>query len=1002
MPSVLELKNEILTRLGCTEDLSFDETIDRALQECEKSILSFSPRWQKLLEKALIFSDYISLENKIRLAFILDDTSESKKLLKRNENEIRAFLKKSVLINYDLISKEQEALLLEKTGRKFFKVCISNKEIADYFYKYFKDDIFYPDIPELNYIISKDNIFNFISEELLVSLVFDRSNLNYRFIKERFILCSSDYILGAFYINYFDVLCYLYLSEMKNNFDIIIKEELSYRSSLQGVLGEFDRIGKEYFQTLKYLANIDKKERKNNPLYKKAYNLFLKELLKDFKDELDSNEYVLIERIFERIINGTSLFLALKINNKKSLYHFYKTNIFIAEDYFVNSLEEIKNYNAKQYLKLLSAANIFPIYPNVFDVNIRTVQLLSLFINFGFDVLYKIKDNLSSFISILYGEIDKIKEDSLYKQNLLDLIPFFASLSEYKKAFDIFKEAYAKREVNNKNYITSEYIKKVLNNPAMFFLPNNNHLMSCLERLNLIKKGDLLNEKYQALALYNRYKKRRFTSIPDIEGIIDGINFFMVDLHDEEILINGIDAYVLPKGVNVSCLTPGGKAATSLKHGAINPNGRFFRVIKNGKLLAYSWVWRAGEVICFDNIEVTKNLFSIPNYEELLYQIYYDTARELVRITKENEEQGVKLVVIGRTDKDVRLLPIDKLDDTTIYGFNPFSPNNSEGLYLEDSKERQLVIYKESLPENTDDVEPVYERKRNDVLYFKEINEDILSKLKSIYFDYCLEHCEKFEKHFDYIEGYIGEDWFLGINSNGSQEFYYYGHDERLFQEAKMCGWNNSAPSIITSRKEEVLKIIEARVEADDKVFNYLENLSEIFSFPPEFYFHSVSYSSSNDYKAVMSILKDQKIGSKYSRGIGSEKDSSTFNGYYYISVTKNNENLFYDLKNGTSFVISPDIMAFKTGEGLWSSVSLDAMYPYPRKGIDGEYHVFGSIPANKFLALRLNIKQSREKLLQVGKIVSLMDLYEMHIPLLTTEEKFIDPEYIRKLIRLK
>ena len=48
----------------------------------------------------------------------------------------------------------------------------------------------------------------------------------------------------------------------------------------------------------------------------------------------------------------------------------------------------------------------------------------------------------------------------------------------------------------------------------------------------------------------------------------------------------------------------------------MNPNGRFFKITRNANIVAYSWVWRRGEVLCFDNIELTEEVEKIKDYEK--------------------------------------------------------------------------------------------------------------------------------------------------------------------------------------------------------------------------------------------------------------------------------------------------------------------------------------------------------------------------------------------------
>lgn len=89
-------------------------------------------------------------------------------------------------------------------------------------------------------------------------------------------------------------------------------------------------------------------------------------------------------------------------------------------------------------------------------------------------------------------------------------------------------------------------------------------------------------------------------------------------------------------------MTPNGAAKNSLFHGAINSNGRFFEIKFENKIMAYSWVWRAGDVICFDNIEVTDEILKIEAWEEILFNSYLMTANDIIRITKTEINGGIK------------------------------------------------------------------------------------------------------------------------------------------------------------------------------------------------------------------------------------------------------------------------------------------------------------------------------------------------------------------------
>lgn len=1023
-----ELKKDILKALGFTDDCSYDEIIDVVLN------YRFRDFYQHIFKIALGFNNVISTENKLRVAFYLNSVEEMKSYVALNEEEFNRYLEKIVLLDLGGITEEEHAKLLASTGRTFLCVPFRNKALVDFFAQHFLDKLFYPSL-DLS-VIENNNIFQFMSKDMLLRLLKDKNCPIYEIVAYAYLQSIQNY--GKDVLNYLvDIYLELIKRQRKIAYSLFMKVELNNRFSFKINLDNLGDIYSDYFFYLNYLRYLTQKEARKLPLYQKVYNIFYEEFLRRYEGRLGDNEKYMVEKLFWRVVKGESLFLVWQIDNEKTLYHFYKTNEFIALADFENTLEEIKGYNAKQYLKLKQE-----VLKMVLDDSFYyhwgkkfNATFLNIFIVYGFTFLSKIKDYFLVVYAVLIQELDAVKKDErykeefcdlvdffalfkaydllnreleemkkdpIYKRNLKSLVPFFLSLKENREmAINIFKEAFkANKKVKSSFYISAEYILKVINDAIIFMLPNNEIIAPNLKRLELIKKGDVLNEKYQALALYNRYRNRRYSSIPDINGCLDNINFEMVDMHDVGILTNGIDRYILPKGINVSCLTPGGKAATALRHGAINEHGRFFKVFQGDTLIAYSWVWRAGDVLCFDNIEVTDAILNIETSEDILYKIYFEAAKMLVLFTNEQEDRGIQWVVVGRTDKDVKISKINNLEDTTQYGYAPFRPNSKEELYLEDSKNRQLILYRKCDTLNTLDVKPIYERKRDEVISFEMLSKEVLQKLKSIYFDYCLEHCLKDDKCFTYIKGFIGQDWFLGINQDGSQDFCHYGTDERYLDEVKSLEIKIGVPSIIQGTKEEMDRIINGRVEANDGYFEYLRTLNDKVLLPDNFYFHSVGHGCGiKAIKALQSILCDGEIGSFYSRNEPYGK-LSTSNGYYFICVTHSKDKLYLSLKDSTSCVLKENILTFRTDENLFKGMIIDDMYPYPRNGGAGEYQVFGRIPIDKFLAIRL-LLQSDDDFLEVAKVVNLMDLLGMDIPLMDVNDMEIDKGYIRQLTKI-
>lgn len=184
-----------------------------------------------------------------------------------------------------------------------------------------------------------------------------------------------------------------------------------------------------------------------------------------------------------------------------------------------------------------------------------------------------------------------------------------------------------------RNYpkITLDKILKRINKVSYLLFPNNYQIGDNLANLDLVAKGEPFFEKIEAISLYDIYRNRVWSSIPEISGQVESLNYSLVDMHDVDIISNGIGEYIYPNNVFASsCLTPNGKASSCLKHGATNPHGRFLKITKNGKIIGYSWLWRQGELLCLDNLELTKGYLSIPNNEKVIYKILTNIANSFI------------------------------------------------------------------------------------------------------------------------------------------------------------------------------------------------------------------------------------------------------------------------------------------------------------------------------------------------------------------------------------
>ena len=753
-----------------------------------------------------------------------------------------------------------------------------------------------------------------------------------------------------------------------------------------------------YIDSLNKLEVLSSYERKNSHLYLKCFQIFLREFLSNYRDEITIEEIKIIESLFQRVINHKNIFEILKIDNKKTLYHYYKTGNFNLN--IEASFELVKNYNAKQYLELNSLYNekcnqsteklhIDKDCPMI----IIALKLL------GYDLTKKIINKDFTKLTDIVPALNEKSNDYIKKIKplLLDIIDIVSTKEEYtiNTFFVCFNLLYNQK--NTKIKLTK--IKNMVDSIAYALLPNNYNIENNLEKLNYIHKGVPLNEKIEGIKLYDSYRFRLYSSIPDIKGKIDNCEYQMVDMHSEEIISNGIEKYLVKDKLISSCLTPAGKASSCLNHGAINPHGRFFKVTYQDKIVAYSWVWRQGEVLCFDNIEVTENSYKLENPEYIIYTAYKNAADAIRKVTNEKENSGIKLVIIGRNDIDVSNQFIDKLERVNDYTENLFKPNSEDNLYLEDSSKKQLILsgkYSDDL--KTDDVEPIYKYRRKEVKRFSDIDkEDLRKKINSIYFDYCLENNNKYEKiTTNYLDGYINEDWFVGYKEDNTYDFYHRGNDDRLFKEIEPYIEKDlimtPRPTLIKTDKEkiDILLNIKNFQFNTEKITIYLQSIKrKQFALKEKYYIHNP-----RSLETFSKILNDNAITSAE---YGKHDGGTGCNGKNFISVAKVNSQVYNYYASSKTFILTDNICVFGTPEFKYPKITdefLNSKYPIRNTGHQGELHVLDKINLDKAIGIFV----SQNRIDELVQIVYLQELFQNEIPLIQFEDNtYIDKDVIKK-----
>ena len=801
------------------------------------------------------------------------------------------------------------------------------------------------------------------------------------------------------------------LTVLAENFDEILFSNFNYSSFFRKLVSKEEPSDVKtlfsvfFFQALNCLKDLEWDNPTKDILYLKTFQVFFTEFTRRYQDPITENTFFLIEVLFRRAIQGKDIFLMLKINHEKSLIHYYKTNEFVSS--FSCSKEELDKYKAKQYLALKRIWNSNR-KEKCEDFTFQNDQETSSFIQglnlLGFELCKKIcqssKCTLKEVVECL---IDK---DPTYLSNVKKLLEeYVVSTSENKISLSLFFSLFDTFYSQGMKKITLSKLEKAVQSSKFFLVPYNYSIFPFLEKLNFVAKGDPFYEKIKAIHLYEEYRHRLTSTIPDIKGKYQGIDYEMVNLHDIGILSNGIGHYLLPNGeVASSCLTPNGKAASCLRHGAVNPNGRFFKVINQGKILAYSWVWRSGEVLCFDNIEITDEALKIENSEEIIFKVYQLAGNTIKQITEKEKEHSVKLVIIGRNPKDIQNQYIDSLPQVNDYTTTLYQPNCKDKLYLKDSSLKQVIIageYSSNL--STKNSEAIYLYQRNPVSSFDFVSPQELSeRLNAIYYEYCLQHAKKyFPLNSNYESGYFNEDWFIGNLPNGNQDFYYVQNDDRLFEEIKpyLKQKKSFTPSIIlvdpslTNQKNKILNIHNFSFDKE-KIKQYLDEVSNQSNSLIKLKGYSHTTSS---LETLGAIFRQREITSSL---YGNHDGGNGCNGGYYISVAKIGSKLHNSYATTGTMILDEDLLVFQNHDYLnMGKVFTNSSYPYRLTNYEGEYHVFQSIPLEKVNSILAN-PWDIEKIIQ---IFYLEDLYQNNIPLICIHNNIeIDKEYIKKYSRLR
>jgi len=191
------------------------------------------------------------------------------------------------------------------------------------------------------------------------------------------------------------------------------------------------------------------------------------------------------------------------------------------------------------------------------------------------------------------------------------------------------------RELDEKK-ITPQLVIHMLGNP------NYSNVKVGFEKgVELAQKFAFTQEQFeQAQELWEEARKREASSIPRIEKKEEEYSYEVLRLDDAVGIFIG--------NITDCCQKIGGPGDTAMLHSMTEKNGRVFVVRDaNNKIIAQSWLWRNGNTICFDNVEVPHSAHSQDN-EVMIYEALKKAAMHLC---EKDSEVLDKLVEEGKIDK---------------------------------------------------------------------------------------------------------------------------------------------------------------------------------------------------------------------------------------------------------------------------------------------------------------------------------------------------------------
>ena len=512
-------------------------------------------------------------------------------------------------------------------------------------------------------------------------------------------------------------------------------------------------------------------------------NKFTNDLIERSKKDGTYLENVSLNGVFYRLAKGSIPFdKVYMIETYKGLIYLSKSGQLIDNaDYITNFLtdEQLVKLNISPVIKWKNAINRINTNADnlsfiermglqllcyfgkdkgkyLLESNIQGNRMENLFDGLKYDTISINEDGTPNtneeLLNYLFGLGMMNEQNSVINRMLRGEIPKFEK--KFTEFCNIFEEI--KKECNG--ILSVKRIVKYFEDVDLpiELKPDEIKFKRALTEMNTLNPV-LLSE---AIGLCKDARNRWYLTIPKVEGQIGNFTYKVLDFGDSMAVAVGYLSHC--------CFVIRGISYSALKHSMQSKNGRTFVVYYKGQFLTQSWIWRNGDVICFDSVEAGNPYHGMYQDDIKLVDVYKIAAREMLNISQYTEDdiQKVKVVTIGKSD-----YTFNGLEEVT--GDVP-RPLESD-LYVYDSNSQQILAGNMPKEPRYGVVGAKYRDPRNKVIFINDVNKADIDTLDEITLNinslrYQLYREETPIDYTSYSKIITGDGWYILFNINGTIE----------------------------------------------------------------------------------------------------------------------------------------------------------------------------------------------------------------------------------------